>query len=147
MQKFSGNAYVIGQGEFYDRSLCDKLAQWSGGQHVHVDQMHEMMQNLSSLDKVFSFFEVTLTENGEMKTMPIRISNEELLQELPALEQGQTVTINGTALTAHQCAAPETLSESSGTDRTDGDLDPSMDGHGLFKGGDKTTSGPGCLVM
>ncbi len=146
MQKFNGNAYVIGQGEIYDRSLCDKLALWSGGQHVHVDQMHEMMQNLSSLDKVFSFFEVTLTENGEMKTMPIRISNEELLQELPALEQGQTVTINGTVLTAHQCAAPEALSESSGTDRTDGELDTSIDGQGLFKG-DKTPSGPGCSVM
>jgi len=146
MQKFSGNAYVVGQGEIYDRSLCDKLALWSGGQHVHVDQMHEMMQNLSSLDKVFSFFEVTLTENGEMKTMPIRISNEELLQELPALEQGQTVTINGTVLTAHQCAGPEALSESSETDRTDGELDTSMDGHSLFKD-NKTTSGPGCSVM
>ena len=86
------------------------------------------MDQLTGLDKVFSFYEVTLTdENGDAKTMPIRISNEQLLEELPAIESAP-ITINGEQLFAHQSQPLCLSSVSSGTAYTDQADDSAVEG-------------------
>ncbi len=133
MQRIEGNTYIIGQGEAYDHDLCEEVANITGGRHVQVDQMQEIMQKLTSLDTVTSFYEVTLTdENGHDEYMPIRVSNEQLLRELPAINEGESITIDGDQLFAHRSQPIHRSSVSSGTACTDQD-DSAIEGNGLFE--------------
>ena len=148
MQGFHGNTYVIGQGEQYDRALCQEIADMTGGSHIQVNQMQEIMDQLTGLDKVFSFYEVTLTdENGDAKTMPIRISNEQLLEELPAIEEGASITINGEQLFAHQSQPLCRSSVSSGTAYTDQADDSAVEGNGMFDKRHSSRLPSKCVVM
>ena len=120
----------------------------TGGTHICVDQMQAMMEQLTSLDTVFSFYEVTLTdEHDETKTMPIRISNEQLLTALPALREGASITINGNQLFAYQSQLPSRLSVSSGTACTDPADESATEGHGLFEKHQSSQASSKCVVM
>lgn len=134
MQRIEGNTYIIGQGEAYDHNLCEEVANITGGRHVQVDQMQEIMQKLTSLDTVTSFYEVTLTdENGKAEYMPIRVSNEQLLRELPAINEGESITIDGNQLFAHRSQPIHRTSVSSGTACTDQADDSTIEGNSLFE--------------
>jgi hypothetical protein len=134
MQRIEGNTYIIGQGEAYDHDLCEEVANITGGRHVQVDQMQEIMQKLTSLDTVTSFYEVTLTdENGKAEYMPIRVSNEQLLRELPAINEGESITIDGDQLFAHRSQPIHRSSVSSGTACTDQADDSTIEGNSLFE--------------
>lgn len=134
MQRIEGNTYIIGQGEAYDHDLCEEVANITGGRHVQVDQMQEIMQKLTSLDTLTSFYEVTLTdENGNAEYMPIRVSNEQLLRELPAINEGESITIDGDQLFAHRSQPIHRSSVSSGTACTDQADDSAIEGNSLFE--------------